>query len=92
MVINIKTKEEQKEVTICTKCKYFHNKEPNSVREHVWYNHLCKANPLPTKVNPYNGVKMAYGVNDLGGEYFSSDVYKNCRDINKGNCESYKKK
>lgn len=69
--------------TICTKCEFFHNEESGSVREHIWYNHFCKASPAPTCRNPYDGK-----IKPIDG-----NKYLHCREINiDGNCPLYKPK
>ena len=79
-------------MTICTKCKYFENLEPGSVREHVWYNHVCKASPLPTAIDPYDGKRKSCGSNDLGGGYFTKRAYQFCRDVNNGACPKFEQR
>lgn len=75
---------------ICKKCVHFHNREPGSVREDVWYNHVCLAAPLPTAVDPYDGKVKAYGTNHLGGRYFTDVGFKHCRDVNPdGRCRFF---
>ena len=75
-------------VTICTQCVHFMNLKPRSPRAHIWYNHLCKATPLPTTIDP-DGKKRFYAVNDLGQEYFSDNQYQYCREVNNGNCPKF---
>jgi len=77
------------EITICINCSNFINLEPNSSREDMWYNHLCKANSLPTKIDFFDGKEKPYGINDLGKEYFSEHPYKYCRDCNDGHCAKF---
>ena len=77
-------KQEKPKVTVCTQCVHFMNLEPGSPREHIWYNHLCKATPLPTKVDPCDGKTKPHGVNDLGGEYFTENRFQYCRNVNDG--------
>jgi hypothetical protein len=77
-------------VTICKTCAHFHNREPSGPRSHVWYNHFCKATPLPTKIDPYDGATKAYSVNDLGSEYFTDDKFERCRKVNDGRCPKWK--
>ncbi|HLC78659.1 MAG TPA: hypothetical protein VJH92_06045 [Candidatus Nanoarchaeia archaeon] len=76
-------------ITICTECTHFINLEPNSSRKDVWYNHLCSANKLPTKIDPYDGKKKPFGVNALGDAVFSDKPHKYCRDLNEGNCRDF---
>jgi hypothetical protein len=80
----------EEEFTVCIKCVHFHNKERHSPREHVWYNHVCKAVKRKKVKDPYDG-KMRYGgVNDLGTVYTTDDPYRYCRDINNdGKCKYY---
>lgn len=84
----------QPEVTICTQCEHFMNREPTGPRTDIWYNHFCLASPLPKKVNPYNGALQPCDVNDLGGEYFTSpdEGFKNCRYVNDGKCPKFSRK
>lgn len=77
------------QVTICTRCGHFLNLEPGSVREHIWYNHLCKASPLPKGVDPYDGKEKACSINAFGGRYFSDNEFQYCRDVNDGNCQQF---
>jgi hypothetical protein len=78
--------------TICTKCANFYNAEPGSVREHVWYNHLCKASPLPKRIDPYDGKMKSCSVNDLGRGIFTDHEFEYCREVNDGNCPKFKPK
>jgi nucleoside 2-deoxyribosyltransferase len=84
----LKEEIEPEKVTICTNCANFMNKVPGST---IWYNHYCAANPLPRKIDPYDGKLKAHCVNDLGGGYFTDDDegFMHCRDINKGACSKY---
>lgn len=79
-------------VTVCTQCRHFVNLEPGSVREHIWYNHLCEASPLPTRIDPYDGEEKPYGCNDLGTIYTSPYSFNFCRDINDGECPLFRRK
>jgi len=83
-------KPEQPEVTVCTRCVHFVNREPGSVREDMWYNHLCKATPLPVRIDPYDGKEKHYSTNDLGKEVFSRDEFQYCREVNDGQCPKFK--
>lgn len=76
-------------VSVCTKCRSFMNLEPGSPREHIWYNHLCKATPLPTAIDPYDGKTKPCGVNDLGNKYFTENQFQYCRNVNEGNCPKF---
>lgn len=76
--------------TVCKECENFINCEPGSPREHVWYNHRCKANPIPKAIDPYDGKLKGIGRNDLGGQYFTDEEYGWCRDKNDGNCADFK--
>mgnify|MGYP001606881511 CR=1 FL=1 len=88
-VIPLREEKPKPEVTICTHCVHFMNLDPGSPREHIWYNHLCKATPLPTKVDPYDGKTKAHSVNDLGGEYFTENQFQYCRNVNDGRCPNF---
>lgn len=83
------TTENDLQMTVCTKCKHFMNLEPGSVRTGVWYNHLCRATPLPTKFDPYDGKVKPYRVNDMGTEHFVHQRYQFCRYINDGKCPKF---
>ena len=74
------------EITVCLQCAHFINLEPGSPREHVWYNHLCKATSLPTKVDTYDGKTKPYSVNDNGDECFTKNLFEYCRNVNNGKC------
>ncbi len=68
------------------------NLEPHSVRKDVWYNHLCKATPLPTKTDPYDGKVKPYNINDLGRTCFEDHRFEYCSQINDGDCQKFKKR
>ena len=76
-------------VTVCTRCEHFQNLDPDSSHRDIWHNHVCKATPLPTKVDPYDGVEKPYGINDLGVEYFSETEFQFCRKVNDGKCPKF---
>ena len=88
-LLKFEKKDPKPEVTVCLRCAHFKNLDPSSGREHIWYNHVCMANPLPLKVDPYDGKEKPCGVNDLGGEYFSKQPYQFCRNINDGKCPKF---
>ena len=88
-ILQINQRKPKPEATVCTQCVHFINREPDSPREQVWYNHLCEATPLPTKVDPYDGKTKPYGSNDLGGEYFTENQSRYCRDVNDGTCPKF---
>ena len=75
--------------TICYECTNFLNLEPNSPRRDVWYNHLCTANKLPSRISLTTGKKEYYAINDLGDEYSSDREFKYCRDCNNGKCKMF---
>ena len=79
-------------VTICVQCAHFINKEPMSVRKDEWYNHLCEAKPLPTKMDTYDGKMKHWKKNDFGQEFFTDDEYENCRNVNDGKCLKFQEK
>lgn len=89
-IISLDHKRSNREVTVCTRCVHFMNLEPGSSREHIWYNHLCKATPLPRKTDPYDGKMKPYTVNSLGGVYFTKHRFQYCRAVNDGKCPKYK--
>jgi len=77
------------EFTACVDCENFINKEPDGPGKDIWYNHLCKAAPLRTKQDPYDGKVKPY----LGGGVFIEEEYENCREINHdGNCNRFSRK
>ena len=75
--------------TVCTSCRNFTNKEPGSVRADCWYNHFCRATPLPTAIDPFDGKTKPCSRNDLGKPIFTSNPFAFCRDINTGNCPKF---
>lgn len=80
------------EFAVCKECVYFLNTaEVGTPQEGIWYNHFCKATPLPVKRDPYDGVEKCYGVNDLGTQYFVTDQeFEYIRKVNKdGNCPKF---
>ena len=79
-------------ITVCRCCVGFRNLEPGSVREHVWYNHLCLASPLPRGLDPYDGEEKPYLGNDLGRQCFVEERagFHFCRDVNDGHCELFR--
>ena len=89
-VVPLKQEQPKPEVTVCTRCVHFMNLEPGSPREHVWYNHLCKATLLPVKVDPYDGKTKSYGKNYLGSEYFTENQFQYCRNVNDGKCPKFR--
>ena len=75
---------------VCRACHNFINLEPGTPREHVWYNHLCRAHPFPVDVDPYDGEPKPYSHNDLGQRYFSKHEFTYCRNVNgKGECQDF---
>ena len=78
--------------TVCIKCKLHFDHEKGSPREHVWYNHYCKANPRERVIDPVTGIEGYGGVNDLGGFYITDEKYRHCRDLNKGMCPLFQQK
>lgn len=78
--------------TVCYECVHFKNLEPRSPREHVWYNHVCTATPLPVQRDPVTGQLQNVSRNDLGREIFTDQPFQFCREINKGNCPLFEKK
>ena len=88
-VIPMKREKPKPEVTVCTQCVHFVNLEPGSPREHKEYNHLCKATPLPTKVDPYDGKTKPYDVNNLSGEHFAENQFQYCHNVNDGKCPKF---
>ena len=73
--------------TVCYDCKHFHNEETSGPRKDIWYNHYCKASPLPMEMNPVTGEIQATCTNDLGTKIYTDRGFRFCRDINDGNCE-----
>lgn len=79
-------------MNICYDCINFHNLEPFGPYRDIWYNHLCKANPLPIKINPVTGAAQSVSQNDLGRTVYSDRNFGFCRDVNKGECENFQSK
>lgn len=79
--------EQYRVVTICNRCTHFLNKEPDTVRKDLWYNHFCKASPLKKKKDFYDGKVKSVKINSVGVGVFTDDNYAHCSDINNGNCE-----
>ncbi len=79
-------------ITICKRCKYFINIDPFSCRRDVWYNHLCRASPLPKKVDPYDGKMKSYRLDRLNRVCFTQHDFEYCRDVNDGSCLKFQKK
>lgn len=75
------------QTTVCYQCKHFHNEEPTGPRKDIWYNHFCKASPLPIAMNPVTGEMQSKSSNDLGTTIYTDRGFKFCRDVNDGNCE-----
>lgn len=92
MTVNKDTREAVEPTTICYNCIHFFNNEPNSPRQDVWYNHLCRASPRQPIADPVTGKSGYKGVNDLGGEYITDEPYDYCRKLNKGLCLLYEPK
>lgn len=63
--------------TICYRCKYFFRKDNWPGARDIWWNHLCKVNPLPEEKNFVTGeVKKGFAF---------------CQDINIiGMCPNFK--
>lgn len=76
-------------MTICQNCIYFQNIAKNGFNSDVWYNHLCKASPLPREINPTTGENVPVQFNSLGMKYVSPNDYEFCRNVNDGNCPKY---
>lgn len=74
---------------ICKYCKHFLNKEPDSPRSSVWYNHLCKASPLELATDPVTGEQGYLQKNSLGMAYVTSDQFQFCREVNHGDCDLF---
>jgi hypothetical protein len=61
-------------MVLCKNCRFLLNKEPNSPRRDVWYNHLCLASPV-VRLDFYDGPKKEF---------------KFCRDVNTdGHCPKF---
>lgn len=76
-------------MTICTRCKYLLNIGRGDQQRQIWYNHLCRANPLPLSIDPYDGELKHFGRNDLGGVHVADRSYDFCRNHNDGNCSKF---
>lgn len=77
--------------TICTQCAHHIQAEDIPSRQDIWYNHLCGASPLPTKIDPVTGKRAHYDENSIGEGPTMSEFYY-CRDVNKGNCPKFSPK
>ncbi len=55
----------------CRNCKYFYNKEPDSVRGNMWYNHFCRTNPAKVALSYTGDIELA-----------EEKLYRFCRDCN----------
>ena len=75
--------------TICKNCANLLRLEVGTLREDVWYNMLCKASPLPQKLDVVSGKSGYSSKNDFGQEYIGDNPYKYCRDVNDGNCPKF---
>ena len=74
-------------MNICVDCKHHENLTPE---RGAWYNHMCKANPLPKSINPVTGKTETFKSNDLGMVIFVDQQNAYCRDINTdGECKQY---
>ena len=68
------------EPTICYNCKHFQNRAPGTARGDIWYNHICKASPLPLIFSYVTGKP-------------EPQEYAHCRDINtNGQCAKFEAK
>ena len=76
--------------TICKECAEFVGLELGTVREGIWYNHLCKANPLPIGIDPYDGELKPMQKNDLGQTNFVGNRLDYCRNHNDGKCKGFR--
>ena len=77
-------------MNICYECQHFHNAGAEGPRKDIWYNHLCKANPLEIGINPVTGKAQSVSKNDLGNTVYSYRNFAYCRNINKvGNCPDF---
>ncbi len=75
--------------TTCKECAEFVGLEPGTAREGIWYNHLCKANPFPVGIDPYDGELKPMSQNDLGQTVFVEHRWDYCRNHNDGRCKRY---
>jgi len=75
--------------TICTECEHFVNKEPDTHRKDIWYNHFCLAHPLPIEIDPYDGKPKSASHNSLGMKHFTDRPLGYCRDFNHGDCKEF---
>jgi len=77
-------------ITICKKCAEFVGLELGTAREGIWYNHLCKANPLPIGVDPYDGELKPMAKNDRGQTGVAENRFDYCRNHNDGKCKDFR--
>ena len=75
--------------TVCTECEHFLNLDSGSCRESIWYNHLCKASPLPKRRDPYDGIEKPWQTNDIGGGGVAEHEFHFCRNANDGSCRKW---
>ena len=76
------------EPKFCSGCRFHHNLEPDSPREDVWYNNICKATSRAPAEDFITGRKGFLGCNDIGSVYITDVEFEYCRSISiNGNCE-----
>lgn len=85
------SKIQNKEATICVKCRHHVNIEPSGPRSNVWYNHLCShpENFLKKTIDLVTGEVKYASKNDLGSKDLSEEQRPRCRDVNDGECQHY---
>lgn len=86
---SLKTKGKKPKITLCIECLNYINLDSNSPRKNAWYNHLCKANPSPTEINPFDGKEKPYSFNDFGSKIFHDKEYDFCHNHNNGKCANF---
>lgn len=66
--------------TICVHCMHCIYNMRNAMAATSWYNYTCRANILhPASIDPVTGLNVSL-------------EYKYCKDVNKGECPTYKPK
>ena len=76
--------------TICKECAEFVGLELGTAREGIWYNHLCKTNPLPIGIDHYDGGLKPISEDPLGQAVFVENRFDYCRNHNDGSCKDFR--
>jgi hypothetical protein len=87
---DISTEFGKSEITVCAKCCFHVNKDPDSPRADIWYNNVCSAVENEKGVDFTTGKETYFSVNDLGDRHATDDAHPPCRKINTdGHCKLY---